>query len=116
VNFYSLKLQAFGLEKLTQDIFQEDLTENERKGLNESMTYDLPFRDWAGSRAILFKMGTSVSIPIMNILLRRGIYAGLSYSRDEENQKKGLVAVAYHMGDKYRPEDSRGKVVNEHWG
>ena len=60
VNFYSLKLQAFGLEKLTQDISQEDLTENERKGLYESMTYDLPFRDRAG-RAILFKMGTSVN-------------------------------------------------------
>ena len=115
VNFYSLKLQAFGLEKLTQDISQEDLTENERKGLYESMTYDLPFRDRAG-RAILFKMGTSVSVP-MNELLRRGVYAVLSYSRDEENQKKGLVIVAYHMGDEYRPEDAeqRGKV-NEHWG
>jgi len=115
VNFYSLKLQAFGLEKLTQDIFQEDLTENERKGLYESMTYDLPFRDRAG-RAIIFKMGTSVSIP-MDELLRRGIYAGLSYSRDEENQKKGLVSVAYHMGDEYRPEDSaqRGKL-HEQWG
>jgi CRAL/TRIO, N-terminal domain len=114
VNFYSLKLQAFGLEKLTKDIFQEDLTENERKGLYESMTYDLPFRDRAG-RTIIFKMGTSVSIP-MHELLRRGMYASLSYSRDEENQRKGLVLVAYHMGDEYRPEDSEQRwEVHKHW-
>ena len=81
----------------------------------ESMTYDLPFRDRAG-RTIIFKMGSSVSIP-MNELLRRGMYAGLSYSRDEENQRKGLVSVAYHLGDEYRPEDSeqRGEV-HKHWG
>jgi CRAL/TRIO, N-terminal domain len=114
VNFYSLKLQAFGLEKLTKDIFQEDLTETERNGMYESMTYDLPFRDRAG-RAIIFKMGTSVSIP-MNELLRRGMYASLSYSRDEENQRKGVVSVAYHLGDEYRPEDSEQRQkVNEHW-
>lgn len=115
VKFYTLKLKAFGLEKLTKYIYQDDLTESERIGLEESMTHDLPIRDRAG-RAIIFRMETGVYTP-MDELLRRGIYASISYSHDEENQKKGMVIVYYLVGKQYCPEQLEELWgLNQHYG
>jgi len=83
--FYSVKLEGFGVEKLTKDIYQEDLTQQERDGLYDSMNLQLPFRD-RGGRSVLVKV---VSLPLPSTppqeLARRGFYAGVSHSRDEEN-------------------------------
>jgi len=117
VKFYSLKLSGFGVEKLTKDIYQEDLTqEDEREGMYDSMTHVLPFRDRAG-RSIIFKLGSVMSTTPIVELVRRGVYAGLSHSRDEENQRKGMAFVNYLVGDEYEPEkiDEQFKI-NQHWG
>jgi len=116
--FYSFKLEAFGIEKLTKDIYQDDLTQSERDGMYNSTTNLLPFRD-RGGRSVSFMV---VSLPLPSVpqqeLVRRGFYAGLSHSRDEENQKKGLSCVVYFVGDGWcDPEvDDSLLKANKHWG
>jgi len=106
-NFYSFKSAGFGVEKLTKDIYQEDLTQSERDGMYDSMTLLLPFRD-RGGRSVFVKV---VALPLPSDppqeLIRRGFYANLSHSRDEENQRKGLSCVVYMTGDDLGPKQTQ---------
>jgi len=115
-NFYSFKLEGFGVEKLTKDIYQEDLTEQEREGMYDSMTHLLPFRD-RGGRCVVVKV---VSLPLPSTpvqeLIRRGLYGSCSHSRDEDNQKNGLSSVVYFVGDDCNPEKFSEMIKqNHHW-
>jgi len=45
------------------------------------------------------------------------VYAGLSYSRDDENQRKGMAAVFYLVDDEYEPEKiDKIWELNQHCG
>jgi len=59
--FYSVKLEGFGVDKVTNEICQGDLTQQERDGLCDTRNLQLPFHDREG-RSILVKV-TSLPLP-----------------------------------------------------
>jgi len=114
--FYSLKLEGFGVEKLTKDISQEDLTQQERDGLYDSMSLQLPFRDREGRSVLVKVVGLPLPSTPARELFRAGLYAALSHSQDEEDQRMGMTGVIYLVGDELGPKEIQ-KVMYycRHW-
>lgn len=97
---FAMKLDLFGDDLLVKDISQEDLDELDIDALHNETGFIMPFRDMGG-RMLVVKQSTLTSsdnIPIRSIL-RAMFYAGMVKTEDQESQRKGIVAVAYYIGE-----------------
>ena len=99
VGFFEGKLQYFGESLLTKRIQFSDLDEDDQACVKGGHLQVLPSRDRSG-RAIFADVNIlhDQSYRFAANRLKAHIYMWMILAEDEENQKRGLVLIAFQMG------------------
>eukprot|EP00980_Cylindrotheca_fusiformis_P000973 scaffold265_cov131-Cylindrotheca_fusiformis.AAC.8 len=98
IRFFDMKLSLFGKEKLVTDITMGDLDEDDRAYLRSGTTMVLPFPDMS-QRQIVMEFPALRPIGATANELRAKYYTYMEALKSENAQLKGLVIVAYFVGE-----------------
>eukprot|EP00980_Cylindrotheca_fusiformis_P019443 scaffold6708_cov134-Cylindrotheca_fusiformis.AAC.13 len=97
LNFFNMKRQLFGREKLTKEITFSDLSEDDKDCLKTGCMQILQTTDRAG-RQILFQCPGLRQFKTVENELRARFYICMCLWKSEDTQRKGMVYVTYAIG------------------
>ncbi|CAJ1969928.1 unnamed protein product [Cylindrotheca closterium] len=100
IRFLDIKLELFGLEKLTEEITLKDLTVEDKEDLLAGSFQLLPFTDRAGRSIVLEIAGLRSGKSLLSELRAR-FYLGMNAIKSLEIPSRGIVFISYTAG-KYR--------------
>eukprot|EP00934_Nitzschia_sp_Nitz4_P001317 Nitzschia sp. Nitz4//scaffold72_size95085//11097//12527//NITZ4_004744-RA/size95085-processed-gene-0.78-mRNA-1//1//CDS//3329557327//1317//frame0 len=113
--FFSVKRELFGDKLLTKEITQDDLDSDDLEVLYSNVLCCLPVKNTGGRILVVYKM-QNADYPLMSIV-RRGFYALMSLTDDEDTQKKGCVVISYLIGQGFSFEEiSKRRAFNQKHG
>jgi len=97
VDFFQIKLELFGEEKLGRDIRMDDLNDGDVECLESGYAQVLNARDRAG-RAIFLLMPTVGKFETIETKLRAAYMLTMYAIQDVDTQKNGVVSIVYNVG------------------
>mmetsp|Transcript_44786 Transcript_44786/g.108194 ORF Transcript_44786/g.108194 Transcript_44786/m.108194 type:complete len:553 (-) Transcript_44786:12-1670(-) len=97
IKFLDIKLELFGLEKLTEEITLKDLTLEDKQDLLAGSMQLLPFTDRAGRRIVLEVPGLRTGKSLRSELRAR-IYFSMNAIKSLAIPSRGIVFINYLQG------------------
>jgi len=98
--FFQMKADLFGIDKLTNDIIQDDLDEETMEVLYAGLAIQRLRETDQSGRTVLLRFADSASASVL-AKNRATFYMGLSLSADEATQKKGVIGITYVVGERF---------------
>ena len=111
IKFLDIKLELFGLEKLTEEITLNDLTLEDKQDLLTGSFQVLPFTDRAGRRIVLEIAGLRSGKTLLSELRAR-FYFSMNAIKSLEFPSRGFVFVSYAVGEYRDKLNGAGFVEN----
>lgn len=112
IKFFEVKELLFGAEKLTEDIFFQDLSADDKKCLFDGSFQLLPNKDSIGRAVFVYLPGLRSRVPIESEARVRFYIFMRTLRKSEETQKSGSIGITYAVQEyRDRPQGNKGAAV-----